>query len=245
MYDFLENITIIGTGRLGSAVSTILQQNSIPHTILGRANTYSLTGIVYICVPENAIATVANSIVPHPNVLVLHSSGSLGLETLHEHEHIGCLHPIQSFTLPFQEIPKIIPATFQGDDQYLPLVEKFAAMCNFQLYKFTGDRLAYHTAAVVAGNFATILFHASVELLKKQGFSFADASALLHPLAEQSIANASNGSLQQVLTGPISRNQTELLEKQLQHLHTTYPELATVYGSCVQLATQLLQHPPA
>ena len=243
MHDFLEHITIIGTGRLGSAVSTILQQNSIPHTMLGRANTYNLTGIVYICVPENAIATVANSIVPHPNVLVLHSSGSLGPETLHKHQHIGCLHPIQSFTLPLQEIPKIIPATFQGDDRYLTFVEKFASMCNFQLYKFTGDRLAYHTAAVVAGNFATILFHSAVELLNKQGFSFEDACAILHPLAVQSITNARNGALQQVLTGPISRNQIEIIEKQLQHLHTIYPELEKVYGTCVQVANQLLQTP--
>lgn len=240
------HIHIIGAGKLGRTLSVQLTNREVPHTLHYRTFNKDLCGLIYCCVPEDAIADVASQLTLNPDSILLHASGSMGLEVLHPHtRRIGCLHPIQSFPGPEISIPKTIPATFQcnpAEHEYLwPTIQWFAGLLGFELYHYTGSRLNYHTAAVISGNFATILLHQAANLLVKEGLSIRDACQLLQPLATTSIANAHKGTLADVLTGPISRQQDALLETQANNLSFD-PDLQALYNLMVKIAAKSQEH---
>ncbi len=236
---FPFQIHIIGQGKLGRSISHILKKKSIIHQFHGREFKDIRDGLIYLCLPEDIIPVVAQEIQPSPKVILFHPSGSLDIDSLHPHDNIGCLHPIQSFAGPEINIPHPIPATFQclpsRKDVLLPLANQFAELLGFTLFPFSGSRLSYHTAAVISGNFATIIFHQAVQILVNQGVPQQAAIELLHPLAVQSIQNASKGTLQQTLTGPVIRNQLDLLHRQKENLEQD-PLLQTLYEIVVKLA---------
>lgn len=222
------NITIIGTGKLGCSVSTLLKISNIPHQLLGRQDEYRCAGLVYICVPESQIALVSSKI--KGAAIVLHSAGSLDADILIPHPIRGVLHPIMSFSDPKLALPEApIPATLSGlkdHPEQAEIVNVFAQKIGFQIYPYQGSRALYHSAAVISGNFATILLHAGATVLESQGSNYQDALSLLQPLALQSVANANKGSLSEVLSGPLARGELETLDKQIKALASIYPSLA-------------------
>ena len=235
-------IHIIGQGRLGLSLAKILNQQSIPYTIHDRSFPSRLKGLVYICVPEIAIEEVAKQIQYQSDVCVLHASGSIGLEVFPVQEaNIGCLHPIQSFPGPEVHIPVSIPATLLHgthiSNSAKTDIQTFTKWLGFTVFPFIGNRLAYHTAAVLCGNFTTILFSLAKEVLKREGYSDEISSNLLYSLANQSLVNSTHGSLEKVLTGPIARGQTSILEAQKKVLLWD-PELSQLYEQFVKLAAK-------
>lgn len=238
------DIHIIGKGKLGRSLSAILKQDHIPHSVYGRDFPHILKGIVYICVSENAVQSVARTLSYPKGCVVIHASGSLGLNVFPSNEsEVGCLHPIQSFPGPEVHLPNSIPATLQSHPKassHSINAMKYLATClKFSLYPFIGNRLTYHTAAVVSGNFTTILFSLATELLVKEGYTQAQASELLYSLAKQSLENASKGRLEDVLTGPIARDQSDVLTNQ-QHNLSWDPTLEQLYGTFVEVARKRL-----
>ena len=84
----LRSINVIGSGRVGSAVSARLRERDI-----------SLGGdgdLVLLCVPDSAIADVARTIEPGP--WLAHVSGATPLSDLEPHRRRFSLHPLQTFT---------------------------------------------------------------------------------------------------------------------------------------------------
>ena len=216
-------IHIVGSGKLGRSLSHILTNNNTPHTLHGRNFPTVMTGVVYLCVSEGALSTVAAKLEYSDATIVVHASGALGLEIFPlGTTQVACLHPIQSFAGPEFLIPTDIPATLMchpeltSDSQNA--IQEFAAHCNFTVHPFLGSRLTYHTTAGLSGNFTTILFSLAKELLIKEGYTTEQASDLLYALAAQSLHNAKLGDLKTVLTGPIARQQTELLQRQQENL---------------------------
>ena len=132
---------IIGKGKLGRSLAALCAQNNLDCHLWGREDQYHLNGVVYICVPESQIALVAQKIEIGP--IVLHSSGSLGLEVLPPHHQIGCLHPVQSFVDPDIALPNDpIPTTFQGKIEILEHIRPLIDACNFTIFPYAGSRLS-------------------------------------------------------------------------------------------------------
>ncbi len=237
-------IHIIGQGRLGRSLAYILDRQSIPHTTYGRTFPSEMNGLVYICVSESAIVEVTKQLTYHSDVCVVHASGSIGLDVFPTLEaHIACLHPIQSFPGPEIHIPDTIPATLECGEHISDTMRShiltFANQLGFTVYPFIGNRLSYHTAAVLSGNFTTILFSLAKEVLQREGYSDDMAADLLYALAEQSLSNAKRGMLNQVLTGPIARGQSSLMDTQREHLGWD-TDLSDLYGLFVTLANKRL-----
>ena len=237
-------IHIIGQGRLGRSLAHILSQQSIQHEIYGRTFPTKMNGLVYICVSEASIGDVAQQLTYHDNVCILHASGSLGLDVFPDpNANIACLHPIQSFPGPEIHLPESIPATLECG-QCTPegtrdTILTFANQLGFTVYPFIGDRLAYHTAAVLSGNFTTILFSLAKELLTREGYDDDMSANLLYSLANQSLSNAKHGFLKDVLTGPIARKQSSLIDAQQENLDWD-ADLSELYKLFVRIANKRL-----
>src|SRR2546423_9734426 len=83
-----ENVTVIGSGRVGSAVAARLRERGVG---VGPDGDLRL-----LCVPDSAIAEVARGIEHGP--WVAHVSGGTTLSALDPHDRRFSIHPLQTFT---------------------------------------------------------------------------------------------------------------------------------------------------
>ena len=90
--------------------------------------------IVWLTVPDDSISTMSRKI--SQCKLLLHSSGSLGLDVLEERHNRGVIHPIMTFSGIVEELPKPpIPATIQYDNEIiLKLMHEICSELQFKPY---------------------------------------------------------------------------------------------------------------
>jgi predicted short-subunit dehydrogenase-like oxidoreductase (DUF2520 family) len=208
-----KKIHVVGSGRVGSAVSARLRERGVELTGGGAE-------IVLLCVPDRAIAEVAQSIAPGP--WVAHTSGATGLSALDPHERRFGLHPLQTFTRargPEQLDGAYAAVTAEGDE---------ARDTGFWLARELGlepfelddaERALYHAGAVVASNFLVTLERAAADLVEAAG---APPEALV-PLMRRVIENDFE------LTGPIERGDWETVEANLAAIRARRPQLEPLY----------------
>src|SRR5688572_13849120 len=86
----IERANVIGSGRVGSAVSGRLRERGLELDVPDPE-------LVLLCVPDRAIADVAAGVEPGP--WLAHTSGATPLAALDPHARRFGLHPLQTFTL--------------------------------------------------------------------------------------------------------------------------------------------------
>src|ERR687898_79650 len=86
----IETVQVVGaSGRVGSAVTARLRQRDVELREDGAE-------LVLLCVPDDAIAEVAQGIEPGP--WIAHTSGATSLGELDPHGRRFSVHPLQTFT---------------------------------------------------------------------------------------------------------------------------------------------------
>jgi predicted short-subunit dehydrogenase-like oxidoreductase (DUF2520 family) len=157
-----------------------------------------------LCVPDRAIAEVAQSIAPGP--WVAHVSGGTPLDALDPHVNRFSMHPLQTLTLargPEQLDGAWAATTAESDDAHARALW-LAKTLGLQPFALADDRRAlYHAGAAIASNFLVTLHHAAAQLFEEAG---APPEALV-PLMTRTIENDFD------LTGPIARGDWETVER--------------------------------
>ena len=204
----------------------------------------------WICVSDAAVAEVAASIPTADTTgahkpVVLHASGALSHDIMRPHRYCGSLHPLQSFPGPHIATPPMdgVPAAVAGDTEAVAAAQKLATGLGMAPFAVHGDRRIYHAAAVIAGNFSTVLIAQASRLLESAGVPAADAPRILGPLAMASIAQATmdqHTSPASALTGPFARGDSETVTGHLRALDDTEPELTELYRVIGKAAVRLL-----
>ncbi len=196
--------------------------------VLGRAARSRARAIVFLTVPDGAIATLAGEIAAGeglpPGVAVVHCSGALGLgvlDSLAQEHAVGSFHPLQSFPEPRP------PEAFRGS---LVAIDAGTDALRRRLQRLARDlgarprgvheaeRVLYHAAAVVASNYLVALAGEAVELLRAIGWSEREAVAGLVPLMEGALAEVARRGPTRALTGPIRRGDVETVTRHLEAL---------------------------
>lgn len=212
-----RTIAIVGRGRLGRTLAPLLARAG--HAVVLRAHTDAteIRGVdtVLLCVPDGAIAAVAAAIPQGP--VVAHCAGSQDLAPLAPHADglRASLHPLMTF--PGPDVGDVdlhgVPAAIDGGALGLAVVRGLAADLGLAPVHVAGDRRLYHAAAVMAGNFATILLLEAGRVLSRAGVEPTDAVRMLAPLAAASIRNtAAAADPRSALTGPIARGDQATLD---------------------------------
>jgi len=137
-------------------------------------------------------------------------------------------------------MPRVIPAAIHGVGRAQEAAKELAEALGFQSFSFNGDRRIYHAAAVISGNFATVLLAQAAQLLATQGIPLSDARAILAPLAARSIENAALSDPKDVLTGPIARGDRSVIQGHIDAIASAAPELSSLYDSMLASAIALL-----
>jgi predicted short-subunit dehydrogenase-like oxidoreductase (DUF2520 family) len=207
------SISIIGRGRVGSAVAARLIER-------GHRLVEDDAELVLLCVPDTAIGEVARSIKPGP--WMAHTSGATPLAALAPHVKRFGLHPLQTI-VPGRGAEQLDGAwaAITGDDEQA--AERgvwLARELNLIPFHIREDfRALYHAGAATASNYLVTLHRAAVRMFEIAG---APPEALL-PLMRRVIDNGFE------LTGPIARGDWKTVEAHVTALHEHAPDLEPLY----------------
>lgn len=230
-------IRIIGPGRAGSSFAEALRRAGhvveapIPRGHDLAAGADGVDALV-LAVPDDDITTVAAQVTPSPTCVVVHLSGSRGLDVLAPHPRRASMHPL--VPLPSAEIGAArllsgVTIAVAGD----ALATSLAASLGARVVEVAeSDRVAYHAAACIAANHVVALL-GQVERIAATIDLDVDAFV---GLARAAIDDVATLGPRAALTGPASRGDWSTI---VRHLDALAPEERAAYGACVALALEL------
>ncbi|HEY7421718.1 MAG TPA: DUF2520 domain-containing protein [Gaiellaceae bacterium] len=217
----IERAHVIGSGRVGSAVSARLRERGVA---VGESD----PDLVLLCVPDMAIADVARRLAPG-EAWVGHVSGATPLAALEPHERRFSLHPLQSFDRSGDpaQLDGVWGAITGESPEALAVARALAETLGVRPFELAdGDRTLYHAGAVFASNYLVTLQRAALRLgVPAEG---------IVPLMRGTIEHGFE------LTGPIARGDRATVEGHKQAIREQQPELEHLYdtlaGATVLLA---------
>jgi predicted short-subunit dehydrogenase-like oxidoreductase (DUF2520 family) len=210
----IETIQVIGaSGRVGSTLSARLAERGVTVTA-------DDADLVLLCVPDRAIGEVASAVPRGP--WVAHVSGATPLVALAPHTRRFSLHPLLSITKargPEQLDGAWAALTAETADARAT-GRSLAGLLGVRSFELADEnRAVYHAAAAIASNYLVTLHAIAGSLLESAGVP----QAALEPLMRSVIENGFE------LTGPIARGDWETVERHLEAIRATQPELEELY----------------
>jgi predicted short-subunit dehydrogenase-like oxidoreductase (DUF2520 family) len=216
----IETVTVIGRGRVGSAIAGRLAERRVRVFSDGDAD------IVLLCVPDSAIADVAGRLAPGHG-WIGHVSGATPLSALDPHMRRFSLHPLQTFTRSRgpEQLDGAFAAVTGETAEALAVARELAAVLGLEAFELADDRRAlYHAGAAVASNYLVTLYRIASGLLEEAG---APPEALV-PLMKRTIENGFD------LTGPIARGDWATVDAHIAAIRAARPEIEPVYRTLAE-----------
>jgi predicted short-subunit dehydrogenase-like oxidoreductase (DUF2520 family) len=209
---------IIGDGRLATHLKHYFSQLDLPYQAWSRrsdpnenylANVLTSSTHILLAISDSAIE---NFIIQHPELnqkMVIHFSGQLSSEYAYS------AHPLMTFTTQlfnleqYQKIPFILEQKSPDFSALLPGLTNPSYQIPKQL------KSLYHALCVLSGNFTIILWQKFFSELENK---FQLPKELAYPYLQQIFANLQDHQQQQMLTGPLARNDQQTITANLQAL---------------------------
>lgn len=216
----IERVDVIGSGRVGSALSARLRERGV-------AVSGDEPDIVLLCVPDAAIAEVAAGLSPG-HAWVGHVSGATPLAALEPHLRRFSLHPLQTFDRSGDpsQLDGAWGAVTGDSADALAIARELAETLGLHPFELAdGDRTLYHAGAVFASNYLVTLQRAAVRLgVPAEG---------LVPLMRGTIEHGFE------LTGPIARGDWSTIEAHEHAIRASRPELEQLYDTLAEATVVL------
>jgi predicted short-subunit dehydrogenase-like oxidoreductase (DUF2520 family) len=168
--------------------------------------------LVFLTVPDDAIAGIAAAATWRAGVGVVHASGAAEVNVLApaaaRGARIGGFHPLQNFTDPDVALAGLsgCVVAIEADEPLAGRLDSLGAALGMRpMHLPAGARALYHGAGSFAAPFITALLHEAVRIWKGFGMSEADALAALVPLARGTLDSVARDGTVRGLAGPIVR----------------------------------------
>ncbi len=192
--------------------------------------------LVFITTPDDAIASVASQVRWHKGQSIAHCSGTDSTDILEPARkagaYVGVFHPLQTFADVTQAIENIPGSTFalEAEEPLLKTLKDMAEAVKGRWIELkASDKVLYHAAAVIACNYLVTLVKSAADLWQSFGVPRHQAIQALLPLIRGTIHNIDTVGIPGCLTGPIARGDTGTIEKHLNALRKTAPDLLSAY----------------
>lgn len=242
----LPDLHLVGSGRLahslalawrkaGGKVATVWSRNAASGQHLAELSGANWLeqldvprspGWLMLAVKDEAVEEISRQLLPQADLLVLHASGTLPLAALSQHANRGVMWPLQSMQMvgnDWSSIPLFIEGATASANQQL---HDIAGLLSPKLHTVNSQqRLYYHLAAVMAGNFSNALYQQVYVLLSNRGL---DPKVLL-PILQNGLAGLMEAPPASRQTGPAVRKDAQVMEQHLALL-SEQPELASLYA---------------
>jgi predicted short-subunit dehydrogenase-like oxidoreductase (DUF2520 family) len=210
-----ESVNVIGRGRVGSAVAARLQERGVELREDGAE-------LVLLCVPDAAIADVAQRLAREDGRWIAHTSGATPLAALAPHTRRFGLHPLQTFarTRGADQLDGAFAAVTAETDEAREHGFGLARTLGLEPFELADEaRPLYHAGAAIASNYLVTLHRVAADLFRAAG---APPEAL-EPLMRRTIENGFE------LTGPIERGDWETVEAHRAAIRAIRPDLEPLY----------------
>jgi len=257
------DVAVIGPGNWGSSLVAALRHARIPLSEVVsktcRSNTIKLenaqlnASILWLCVPDDAIADVAAAIVKRRyqqanslrGQLVVHSSGALTVAPLDVVRKAGAfvasMHPVMSF--PTRKIVPLQNVLF-GVEAQKPVIKRklYGLIRKIGGKPFTIDsakKALYHAAGTLASPLLVSELTAAITTARMAGLSASEARKWVGILAQTTIKNVFEQGEAKSFSGPFARGDVTTISLHLRAL-TEHPILTDVYRSLARHAVDTL-----
>jgi predicted short-subunit dehydrogenase-like oxidoreductase (DUF2520 family) len=183
--------------------------------IISNYNELKAVDVIIISVTDSSIAEISKNI-PFQNAMVVHTSGSVAMETIDDKNRKGVFYPLQTFSklkeVNFNTIPICLEAENQKDLQLLDTIAK--AISNSVYIINSEQRKALHVAAVFVSNFTNHMYQIGNEICNNNDLSF----DILKPLIQETANKIVSLSPIEAQTGPAKREDTQTINAHLSFL---------------------------
>ena len=231
-----HTIAIIGAGRLGSALAAALRATGLPVVgPLGREPEIGSAATVLLCVPDAAIAEVAQAI--PADRLVGHCSGATTLAPLSPHEAFS-VHPLLTVAANASTVSFIGAGCAIAGSTPTALEVARSLALRLGMRPFTirdEDRDLYHATASMASNYLVALEGAAERLGRSAGVE----REHLVPLVQAAVENWARLGARRALTGPIVRRDESTVARQREAVAHRAADLLPLWD-CMTSATRRL-----
>lgn len=261
--DLRPDATVIGAGAVGGAVARRLHARGYPIlAILSRSITRAerlardveapvmsnsvfdlpeRARLLFICVPDGAIAEVAERLarVPHAweKTVVVHTSGALPAGALRPVAERGArvlsFHPLQTITEPSPAgVLDGVYAGIEGSPQAVAAGIELAVNLGMRYLVLTPETKArYHLAASMASNFLVTLMAVVQQVLTSLDIDRATAQEIVEPLVRGTLESLERSTPEDALTGPIVRGDLNTMREHGLALRRHLPHLVPIYAA--------------
>ncbi|WP_034411838.1 DUF2520 domain-containing protein [Derxia gummosa] len=189
--------------------------------------------LVFITVPDDAIASVADALRWRAGQGVVHCSGATELTALDTATRAGALaggfHPLQIFSDPDVAIGQLAGAAvaIEAPAALAAPLDALAAGVGLRPFALPpGARARYHASAGMAASFLLTLLDEAARVWASFGVPPAQALAALLPIARGTLAAAESRGLAGAVSGPPSRGDVGVIARHLAALDALDAEAA-------------------
>jgi predicted short-subunit dehydrogenase-like oxidoreductase (DUF2520 family) len=188
---------------------TSLRQIPVTHSISELVD----ADLYLIALPDDLISDFSAKLAQKDN-LIVHTSGGVAMNKLHNSNRKGVFYPLQSFSKnrrpDLHKTPVCIEAERKSD---LNLLRKLGESISGKVVEISSEeRGKLHLSAVFVNNFVNHLYHISESILEEADIDF----NLLKPLILETANKIEAISASEAQTGPALRGDIKTIEK---HLH--------------------------
>ncbi|UAM99278.1 DUF2520 domain-containing protein [Polaribacter litorisediminis] len=185
--------------------------------------------ITIIAVSDDVIAEVSSKI---KNDFVVHTSGSVAMNSLKNKQRKGVFYMLQTFSkdkiVDFSKVPFCLEAENKQDYQ---LLEKLANSIGKKIYSINSmQRKKLHVAAVFVNNFTNHLYKIGNDICKKNNISF----DILKPLIQETALKIEQLSPEKAQTGPAIRNDKRTIKNHLNLLDKNQQKIYKILTKSIQ-----------
>lgn len=259
-------VSIVGPGRLGKALALSLPKAGYEVQVLvtrcdqtasreaaklaGRvkAKVVALgesslnTSLVWITVPDDAIAAVAAQLAGSQNwqgKTVFHSSGALSSDVLaplrQKGAKVASVHPGMTFVR--QSVPRLagVPFGVEGDAAAVRLAKKIVGDLGGTAYPIAQkNKVLYHAFGSFASPMLIALMTALEQVGKAAGIKRENLRKMARPLLLQTLGNYLEHGAAEAFSGPLVRGDAATIRRHLDELRKV-PEARAVYVALARM----------
>lgn len=247
------SVIVIGSGNVAHHLTHVFFKNdgvnlvqvynrNIEH-IIHLKNKVSITNnlkllknadIYIISISDDAIENFSSKL-DLKNKLVVHTSGSVSINSLKGNFNKGVFYPLQTFSkekrINFENIPICIEANNKNNIQIL---ENLANLISKKVYTITSkQREKLHVSAVFVNNFVNHLYEIGASICKQNNIPF----DILHPLIIETATKIQKVAPNEAQTGPAKRNDIKTIEKHLNQLTDNQKEIYSIITQSIIKST--------
>ena len=195
--------------------------------------------IIFLTVPDDAIAAVCESIAWPAACSVVHCSGALSLDVLNSAAQsgvaTGSFHPLQTFAANGEHAARLSDISYaleaSGKELHDTLQELVETLGGRPQWIASADKPLYHASAAMASNYLVALLGDASQLWESFGFTRESGLQSLLPLVRGTIDNLQGIGFPDALTGPIARGDIATVRIHIEALIASQPDIIASYAA--------------